>query len=485
MSTPFDEQPAPPPPPPSRAGLPIPASTPGAGSEGDATAEDRGPDASFNVPVRTCPNCGAPVHGPYCYACGQSEKGMVRNLSEVFSDLADIVFNVDSRIFRSLFDLYFRPGYLTTEYIDGRRARYVTPFRLFFALSVVAFFAMQSAIDDGIFVGIDRIVAASTQIDNAETAAEVDQQVRAGLASLRESLAAAKLDPETRKQLDEGINQINEVGRDRKIELVRKRLDAAASDADVDATVAEGLALLDEGVVEGLSAKEKAQLDKRRQRLRDAGDARKRVLAGAVAEVTPEKPPYSCGKRELSLLSINDKPWNRESNPASIAWLPDAANARLNDTLQHMCENIDGWSDTPARGFRAVFSVLPQTLFFLMPWFALLLKGFYLFKRRLYMEHLLVALHSHAFLLLSIVVILMLGLLKSWAEGVPAVTGPLGWLQLLAWLWMFVYLFWMQKRVYRQGWIMTILKYWMIGFCYTILLTFGAVIAVTVSLAVT
>ena len=36
-----------------------------------------------------------------------------------------------------------------------------------------------------------------------------------------------------------------------------------------------------------------------------------------------------------------------------------------------------------------------------------------------------------------------------------------------------VYLLLMQKRVYRQGWTMTLLKYCMLGFCYCILLSIG------------
>ena len=69
---------------------PPPASVP--------VTEDAQFTATADQPLRTCPNCGAPAHGPYCYACGQSEKGMIRHLSEVLSALADIVFNVDSRI---------------------------------------------------------------------------------------------------------------------------------------------------------------------------------------------------------------------------------------------------------------------------------------------------------------------------------------------------------------------------------------------------
>ncbi len=57
-------------------------------------------------------------------------------------------------------------------------------------------------------------------------------------------------------------------------------------------------------------------------------------------------------------------------------------------------------------------SVLPQTLFVLMPLFAVLLKITYIFKWRLYMEHLIVALHSHAFVFQSLLLIMLLGLLR-------------------------------------------------------------------------
>jgi hypothetical protein len=49
-----------------------------------------------------CANCGAPMHGPYCYACGQPEKGMIRQLASVMADVLDTIFNIDSRVFRSL-----------------------------------------------------------------------------------------------------------------------------------------------------------------------------------------------------------------------------------------------------------------------------------------------------------------------------------------------------------------------------------------------
>jgi hypothetical protein len=138
-------------------------------------------------------------------------------------------------------------------------------------------------------------------------------------------------------------------------------------------------------------------------------------------------------------------------------------------------------ADAQERVLASIFHVLPQTMFVLMPLFALLLKFTYFFKRRLYMEHLIVALHSHAFLFLSLMLGMLLYLLNGWLVPHAAWLGlPF---RLLAWalcLWALAYLWLMQKRVYRQGWFVTTLKYLFVGWCYTfmatIALTFAAVL---------
>ncbi|HOZ24358.1 MAG TPA: DUF3667 domain-containing protein, partial [Thermomonas sp.] len=68
-----------------------------------------------------CRNCGAPLHGPHCYACGQPVKGLVRPLGNLFGDLLDSVFNVDTRILRTIPPLFAKPGFLTNEYFAGRQ----------------------------------------------------------------------------------------------------------------------------------------------------------------------------------------------------------------------------------------------------------------------------------------------------------------------------------------------------------------------------
>lgn len=86
------------------------------------------PPVESIAPALACGNCGVPLQGPYCHACGQPVKGMIRHLASVMADIGDTLFNVDSRIFRTLVPLYLRPGFLTNEYLAGRRTlRHAVP----------------------------------------------------------------------------------------------------------------------------------------------------------------------------------------------------------------------------------------------------------------------------------------------------------------------------------------------------------------------
>jgi len=174
-----------------------------------------------------------------------------------------------------------------------------------------------------------------------------------------------------------------------------------------------------------------------------------------------------------------------------VNWWPDAANHSLNRSVARAASNVKAIMAGGERGAEAqerliasTFHVLPQTLFVLMPVFALLLKITYIFRRRLYMEHLIVALHSHAFLFLSLLLGMTLYLLHGWVTQHAAWLGlPLRLSLWALWVWSLLYLLLMQKRVYRQGWFMTIVKYVFVGWCYAFLacfaLTFAAVLGMT------
>ena len=91
-----------------------------------------------------CLNCGAELQGPYCHQCGQ--KGHVhRTLHGFGHDLLHGVFHFEGKVWRTLPMLAWRPGELTRRYVEGERARFVSPIALFL-FSVFLMFASFSAI---------------------------------------------------------------------------------------------------------------------------------------------------------------------------------------------------------------------------------------------------------------------------------------------------------------------------------------------------
>lgn len=207
--------------------------------------------------------------------------------------------------------------------------------------------------------------------------------------------------------------------------------------------------------------------------------ARERIEAIRDAAARGEPPPVS----RSGGLSFGDGEWDAVDNPIEIAALPPYANAWLNAQTGRTVRNVKRLREDPDLFKDALLSAVPSTLFVLLPLFALMLKIIYVFKQRLYMEHLIVALHSHAFLCLALLLLFVLFALESWIAPVGSAGKVVfGLLEAVVWIWMPVYLLLMQKRVYGQGWPMTLVKYTLIGFCYLVMLTFGAAFTVLASL---
>ena len=114
-------------------------------------------------------------------------------------------------------------------------------------------------------------------------------------------------------------------------------------------------------------------------------------------------------------------------------------------------------------------------MFVLLPIVALLFKFWYLFAKKYYIEHLIFALHNHSFLFIMVLIAMLLNATASWAEpaGEGNITQAVTWANVAIWVWIPVYFLVSLKRVYQQGWGMTIAKYSAIGLCYVLLLSFA------------
>jgi Protein of unknown function (DUF3667) len=94
--------------------------------------------------VTVCLNCGAPLHGSFCSACGQRSVPPDPSVAELAGDAWQELSGYDGRIAATIRGL-LRPGYMTREYLAGRRARYLSPMRLYLIVSVIYFVAASSS----------------------------------------------------------------------------------------------------------------------------------------------------------------------------------------------------------------------------------------------------------------------------------------------------------------------------------------------------
>ena len=168
--------------------------------------------------ARTCPNCGRDRPESFCAHCGQSDRDYARALRSVAGEFLRETFELDSRLFRTLKLLMFRPGSLTREFSRNRRASFVSPVRLYIFASFV-FFLLLSLLGDfggaaaGDFEGsadsgeVSVTVAFEEEPEPAAAeppAAELQAELQAALPT-EERLAAfrAALPPEQRTKVDD------------------------------------------------------------------------------------------------------------------------------------------------------------------------------------------------------------------------------------------------------------------------------------------
>lgn len=382
-----------------------------------------------------CPNCKAPLLGDFCYVCGQPKKGFIRHLSGIVADFLDTVFNIDSRTLRTVLPLYFKPGFLSTEYFAGRRVRFVSPLRLYFFISVLAFLVMPlvahfkvNTANGGIAIDLDAQPTTIQELDNQK------RQALAGLEAGKPHMPALAY-VTARNELEA------EFAQKRQQILKTKAARELATDKD--------------------SAKISVVATK----------PKKSIETDSIGDPNPYKINFFSGK-----------PWHPETNPAQFSWLGETGNHWLNVQLGRLASNLKIAKSQPEKLLAQMFAKAPQTLFMLLPVFALMLKIFFLFKRRLYMEHMIVALHSHSFLALSILFLVGLSLLNKLLPANGMMASGTSFLMVLVWCWIPLYLLLAQKRIYRQGWPITTIKYLLIGISYTVLLSFGMVFNVLFSL---
>ncbi len=158
------------------------------------------PDSTGHTHEGACLNCGTALLGRHCHACGQRAH-VHRTLGAFFHDLLHGVLHFEGKTWRTLPMLAWRPGELTRRYIDGERAKFVSPLALFL-FTVFVMFAVFSSLGGP-------IATEQSEALQAEMSASA-QQAQARVAELGRQRSAAKVAGQPTEQLDAQIKEVRE-----------------------------------------------------------------------------------------------------------------------------------------------------------------------------------------------------------------------------------------------------------------------------------
>ncbi len=98
---------------------------------------------------RNCLNCGAFVQGRYCQACGQENIEPKESFWSMLRHFFEDITHFDGKFFTTLKDLFVRPGFLSKEYMKGRRMSYLHPVRMYVFTSAIFFLIFFSFTNTG------------------------------------------------------------------------------------------------------------------------------------------------------------------------------------------------------------------------------------------------------------------------------------------------------------------------------------------------
>ena len=164
-----------------------------------------------HIPQRTekdCLNCGTMVEGRYCQNCGQENVVPKETFWHMVTHFFYDITHFDSSFFETVKDLLFKPGFLSKEYMAGRRAKYLHPIRMYVFTSAVFFL---------LFFSIFKV--ASNITINADLPLEPDERAEA-IAEMKEALK----EDSTNKLLKQGLAILTDTSNRLSREEARKLL---------------------------------------------------------------------------------------------------------------------------------------------------------------------------------------------------------------------------------------------------------------------
>ncbi len=374
-----------------------------------------------------CLNCGAIVGGRFCQQCGQENI----ELKESFWDLIVHFFNdithFHGKFFSTVWLLLTKPGFLSKEYIQGRRARYLHPIRLYVFTSAfffIIFFTLFSA---------NKIGEGSRKAKEAEV-----ERIQVAINNLEQHALVHK-DQTVSQTAKTVIDQLEKEQLQLKSELDKRRVS--------DTTKSKR--------VEGLDSTKPA-LDIQESKERTPGI---RFSDEGVETLDIKNVGYKSflayQRMQQALPASHRDGWIRRQFTFQVMKAVESGNA---DEQQYIKTMVD-----------YLLHSFPKMLFIALPFFALLLKALYSRRKDLYYaDHAIYAIHLFCATFLLTLIFFLFDKAQDWTGW-----GIFSFLQFVLVMGMLYYQFRSMRNFYEQGFFKTAIKFSilnMLAFSLTILL---------------
>ncbi|MBS1663591.1 MAG: DUF3667 domain-containing protein [Bacteroidetes bacterium] len=366
---------------------------------------------------KTCLNCGAAVEERYCSHCGQENTEPKESVGHLIGHFFADVTHFDSKIFTTLKDLVFRPGFLTREYAAGKRTSYLNPIRMYIFISAMFFLVM--------FAGSDEHEGGMK--DESEHATNVyRQQVADSLRYAAGEAGGMEREDEAHGEgarFRKGVDTVwlkDSLRRLFNIEMAR-RLDT----------------------VEKMKAGEESMF-------------------------------FSFGSGGKIVIDITENKYQSlQQYDSAQARMPDSSKNTgiFGWAIRRAVKMKEDRGRSKIRIEKNLQHTIPKVMFVLLPLFALFTGWFYSRKKYYYVQHAIFSIHFHSFIFLLFLVVLLVARLienDAWKLGLSGI----------AWLLVFVYLVAALKGMYGQSFWWSLLKG--VGISLLYLVAIFATIAVMV-----
>ena len=336
-------------------------------------------------------------------------------------DVLNEFLNWDSKVFSTIALLIVKPWRLTNEFVAGHRVRYVHPLRLYLLASILFFFAVNYGTR-----GLNFEPGKLSPKDRAELEADLKRE---------------NLPPEAREKMETFLRDSSPPPAPSPLTNVAPPLTTEPSPS----TTAP---------------------------FPTTAPFSTTAPSPTIAPSPPTAPETDKQRREYG--KIGERPFvvfdsEEKSSTPFERWIEGRAKEKMGEHGTKMGLFIT-----------TLLSNLPYMVLCCIPLFAFVLKTLYIRRHIFYIDHLIYALHIHTFAYTGIMLIVLaiIGLNR-------VIPGPIaGWIIALLWIAFLVQIFLSIRRVYRQGWFISIFKFLFGGFVYlmVLVLALAATFFLTVAL---